>query len=213
MTIKFEAQLKEKKGKGASRQLRREGRVPAVIYGDKKEPISVSVPAKEVNIEANKFGFKSSVITITLDKKSISVIARDVQLDPVSDLVDHVDFQRVSAEDKIRVDVPVLFKGRKESPGIKKGGNLNIVRYTIELICKQDNIPERIEVDLTSAQIGDSIHINDLSVPEGCKTTIDRNFTICAIVGKGAKKEETDEEETVETEGEEKAEEKTEKKA
>ena len=192
MSVVFEAQKRETVGTGSARELRRQGFVPAVVYGGKGEAIEVALPSKELELEANKFGFGSKKITIKLGSKKEEVLAREWQLHPVSDRVMHVDFQRVAKGDKMRVDVPVKFSGRDVSPGIKRGGTLNVVRFAIECYCDVDSIPPFIEVDLSESVIGQSIHKRHVNIPEGIDTVAKHDFTICAIVGRGAKKAESE---------------------
>ena len=180
--FEFKAERRDRAGKGAARALRREGRVPAVIYGDKKDPLSISLPFKETEIQIMKGGFLSHIITIDVDGEKIRVIPRDYQLDVVRDFPMHVDFLRVSRTTKITVGVHVEFTNEETSPGLKRGGALNIVRREVEVLCPATEIPEAIVVDLAEADIGDSIHISAVTLPEGVTPTItDRDFTIATI--------------------------------
>lgn len=201
--VKIDCQIREKTGKGVARSLRREGKFPAIIYGGKKDEIKISTDLKEFNKEYFKGNLSSKIVELDLGSEKIKALPRDIQIHPVTDRVIHVDFQRVSENEKIRVAVGVVLKNAEKSPGLKRGGVLNIVRRKIEFICDISNVPSSISVDLDGKQIGDTIHFSDIEVPEGVVPTIDdRDFTIVTIVGKGAKQEE-DSEETSEEESEE----------
>lgn len=176
------AEERDRVGKGTSRALRREGRTPAVIYGDKKDPVSVSVETKELMKVINQGGFLSSICTVQVGKTKHQVLPRDIQLHPVKDSPVHVDFLRVSAKSKIAVYVAVQFQNEDTCAGIKRGGVLNVVRHEVELMVPANNIPEFIEVDLAEFDIGDSIHISSFNLPKGVEPTItDRDFTVATI--------------------------------
>lgn len=180
--IKLKASVRERVGKGAARAVRREGLVPAVIYGDKKAPEAISLDYNELFKELNTGHFMSRVYQIELDGNTSDVLARDVHLDPVKDKPMHVDFLRIGAGTVVSVQVSVNFLNDEECPGLKEGGVLNIVRHELDLTCKPTAIPEMIEVDLTGLNIGDSIHISAITLPEGVTSTItDRDFTIATI--------------------------------
>ena len=180
------AEVRERVGKGAARAVRRQDRVPAVIYGDKKPPIPISLPQREMTQRLHAGGFLTHIATIDVDGEKIRVIPRDYQLDPVRDHLVHVDFLRVGEGARLTLEIPVHFINEHASPGIKRGGALNIVRHTIELRVPVDAIPEAIEVDLTGLDIGDSLHISAVTLPEGATPTItDRDFTIATIAGHG----------------------------
>ncbi|ODN71500.1 50S ribosomal protein L25/general stress protein Ctc [Methylobrevis pamukkalensis] len=187
----LKATVRERVGKGAARALRREGLVPAVIYGDKKSPIAISIPSKETTLRLHGGGFLTHVVTIDVDGEKIDVIPRDYQLDPVKDTLVHVDYLRVSASSKLTVDIPVHFLNQDTCPGIKRGGVLNIVRHEVEMEVSADAIPEYIEVDLAGAEVGDSIHISAVTLPKGARPVIsDRDFTIATIAAPAALKSE-----------------------
>ena len=180
------AEVRERVGKGAARAVRRQDRIPAVIYGDKKPPIPISLPQREMTQRLHAGGFLTHIATIDVDGEKIRVIPRDYQLDPVRDHLVHVDFLRVGEGARLTLEIPVHFINEHASPGIKRGGALNIVRHTIELRVPVDAIPEAIEVDLTGLDIGDSLHISAVTLPEGVTPTItDRDFTIATIAGHG----------------------------
>ena len=177
------ANTREKVGKGSAREARRQGNIPAVIYGDKKSPIPIVVEQKILVRHLSTGGFFNTLFDIDINGELNRVLPRDVQLHPVTDVPEHVDFLRVSATTKISVEVPVEFVGDDVSPGIKSGGVLNVVRYTVEVSCTPDLIPSSLLLDLSSAEIGDSLHISAVNLPEGVTPTIsDRDFTIATIV-------------------------------
>ena len=183
------AETRERAGKGASRALRREGRVPAVIYGGKEEPITIHVEAKELVRQLGTGHFMNSIVTIELGGKKIKTLPKDVSLHPVSDRPEHVDFFRLAKGGKIEVQVPVVFVNEEASPGLKKGGVLNVVRHELDLVCENDKIPSEIEIDVTGKEVGDSIHISEVTLPEGAESAItDRDFTIATLVAPSALK-------------------------
>ena len=196
------AQPRERAGKGAARAARREGLVPAVIYGAKKDPALISLSEKELTRQIGITGFFARLYDLEVGKDKEKVLARDVQFDPVSDRPIHVDFLRVSASSKVTVAVPVNFINDEECPGLTKGGVLNVVRHEIELACRADAIPSEIEIDLTGYDFGDGIHISQVSLPDGVEPTItDRDFTIATIAAPVVHTEEEEEAEGEELEG------------
>ncbi len=200
------AEPRERAGKGAARATRRAGRVPGVIYGAKKDPVMISMDPRELQREISTGGFFSTLLDIDVGNKKERVLPRDLQLHPVTDRPIHVDFLRVSRDTQINVEVPVTFLNEEESPGLKRGGVLNVVRYTVEVACQADAIPQAIEVDLTGRDIGDSVHISEISLPEGVEPTItDRDFTIATVAAPSVIPEEAEEGEEAAAEGEEAA--------
>jgi len=178
-------------GKGAARALRREGWIPAVIYGDKKEPTPISISYNEAMKSIYAGGFLSHVITLDVEGAKHRVIPRDYQLDPVKDKAMHVDFLRVGAHTKLNVQVAVHFVNHEESPGIKKGGVLNIVHHTVELSVPADAIPEALTVDLTGKDIGDSIHVSSIALPAGATVrSHEKDLTIATVAAPSALKSE-----------------------
>ena len=176
------AEAREGAGKGAARALRRGGRVPAVIYGDMKDPLAISVDATELQHELAESGFYLRLYDVKVNGSTERVLPREVQRHPVSGKPLHVDFLRIAAGATITVNVGVEFINEEESPGLKRGGVLNVVRYEIELVCPAEAIPESIVIDLTGLDIGDGVHISDVTLPPDCKPTIsDRDFTIATI--------------------------------
>lgn len=180
-TYELKAEARDRVGKGSSRELRRNGLIPAVIYGDKQAPISIALSTNEVTKRIHAGGFMTTVATIDVNGQKISVLPKDYQLDPVRDFTMHVDFLRVSADSRVTVEVPVHFINEDKS-AIKTGGVLNIVRHEVELVCPANDIPEFLTADLEGLQFGDSIHISNIKLPKGVETTIDRDFTIASIV-------------------------------
>lgn len=193
--LTLSAELREKAGKGASRAIRREGRVPAVIYGNKEEPLSIHVEEKAL-VKALQTGhFMNTVVMIDAKGKTSRTLPKDVQFHPVTDRPVHVDFLRISAHSKVNVEVPIRFLNEEDSPGLKRGGVLNTVRHELELVCDASSIPSEIEIDLTGLEIGDSIHISNVTLPKGVQSAIDdRDFTIATVVAPSAMKSEEGEE-------------------
>ena len=191
------AEARERAGKGASRELRRSGRVPAVIYGDKKEPLSVHVEEKLLTKLLSNGHFMNTVVMVDAGGTAHRTLPKDVQFHPVSSRPIHVDFLRIGEHSQVHVNVPVLFTDEESSPGITRGGVLNIVRHDLELICDASNIPGQIELSLDGLDIGDSIHISDVKLPKGSKSAIDdRDFTIATVVAPSAMKSEEGDTET-----------------
>jgi large subunit ribosomal protein L25 len=176
------AEARSRAGKGTARATRLKGRVPGVIYGEKQTPELISVESRELLKEMHKGSFFSRLFTIAVDGKTERVLARDVQLDPVTDRPIHVDFQRIGKDSKVRIFIPVHFLEQDQSPGLKKGGVLNIVRHEVEFFVQPDSIPESISISLAGMDIGHSIHISAFKLPAGIKAVIqDRDFTVATI--------------------------------
>jgi len=202
-SYELKASARERVGKGSARALRREGLLPAVIYGDKKPPLSIAVPIKETTLTLHKGGFMTHIGTINVDGKKHQVIAKDYQLHPVRDDVMHVDFLRVGKDTTLTVEIPVHFLNEEICPGIKKGAVLNIVRHAVEVTVPADEIPEAFEIDLSKAQPGDTLNISDVKLPENVHPTItDRDFTIATIAAPAGMKSEDAAEGEDEGEGE-----------
>ncbi|MGW9232370.1 50S ribosomal protein L25/general stress protein Ctc [Pseudorhizobium sp. NPDC055634] len=181
-TYELKAEARERVGKGSARELRRNGFIPAVIYGDKQPPVSIALSTNEVTKRIHAGGFMTTIATINVDGKKYQVLPKDYQLDPVRDFTMHVDFLRVSKDTAVTVEVPVHFINEEKS-GIKIGGVLNVVRHTVEFNCPANAIPEFITVDLAGHKIGASLHISHVTLPKGVKPVItDRDFTIATIV-------------------------------
>ena len=190
-SYELKAEAREQVGKGSARAVRRDGKVPAVIYGDKQPPLAIALSYKEIYYKIHGGGFLTTVATIDVDGKKIQVLPKDYQLDPVRDFPMHVDFLRVGKDTEVNVGVPVHFINHEQSPGLKRGGALNVVRHEVEFHCPANAIPEFITVDLAGADIGDSIHISAVKLPAGVKPVIaDRDFTIATIAGSAAARSE-----------------------
>jgi|SRR6185437_4908680 large subunit ribosomal protein L25 len=178
-------------GKGPAYQARQKGLIPGVVYGGKAEPENVNIDGHALFLQVGAGHFLTTLFMLDINGRKTRVIPRDVQLDPVSDFPVHVDFMRLEEGATVRLNIPVRFKGQETSPGLKKGGVLNIVRHEIGLICPAETIPNTIDVDVSGLDINESLHIASLSLPEGVKPVIrDRNFTICSVVAPTSVREE-----------------------
>jgi large subunit ribosomal protein L25 len=176
------AEARDRAGKGTSRAVRRTGRVPAVIYGNKQDPELISIDERGVLRELQRGGFLSKLFDIEVNGRKTRVLPRDVQLHPVSDRPIHVDFMRVAEDSRIRVMVPVVFANELDSPGLKRGGVLNVVRHQIEFYCAADSIPHHVTINLAGSEIGDSIHISAIELPKNVTPVIsDRDFTVATV--------------------------------
>ena len=192
--LTLSAETRERAGKGASRHLRREGRVPAVVYGNNEEPLSIHVEEKALVRALSGGHFMNSVVMIDAGTAPVRTLPKDVQFHPVTDRPLHVDFLRISEHAKVHVNVPIHFVDEDRSKGIKRGGVLNQVRHELELVCDAAEIPEEIVISLAGLDIGDSIHISAVTLPKGAKSTIeDRDFTIATVVAPSGLKSEASE--------------------
>ena len=192
--------LRNSTGKGSARAARRAGRIPAIIFGDKKETISIDIEERDYKKIMNQSGIFSRLLDLSVDGKSNLVLTRDIQFHPVSENPLHVDFLRIGKGSNINVSVPVSFINEELSPGLKTGGVLNTVRFELELMCPADSIPEKIEINLEGLVVGDSIKISSVNLPNGVNSTItDRDFTIATIAAPTVMSE-VSTEETAETE-------------
>jgi len=181
--LTLSAETRDRVGKGASRALRRENRVPCVIYGNNEDPLGIHVEEKLLLKALHTGHFFNSVIMINVDGKEVRTLPKDVAFHPVTDRPIHADFLRISEHAKVHVEVPVHFIDEALSPGIKRGGVLNIVRHEVELVCDAAEIPDDVTVSLKGYEVGDSIHISAVSLPAGVTTAItDRDFTLATIV-------------------------------
>ena len=189
------AETRELTGKGPARRMRAEGRMPAIIYGGKGEPVGVSMSIRDLNKELRRSGFFTRLYDLKVNDETMRVLPRDVQLHPVTDVPMHADFLRFVKGAKIAVFVAVRFEGQEECEGLKRGGVINVVRHEIELICPVESIPEGLVADIASMNIGDSVHISDIELPEGVTPTItDRDFTVATIAAPTVHVEEVEEE-------------------
>lgn len=202
--LSISAEPRERAGKGASRALRREGRVPAVIYGDKKEAVAIHVEAKALNKLLGTGHFMNSLVQVEVNGEKTRTLPKDVAFDPVTDRPLHVDFFRLAKGAKVQVNIPVVFINEEDSPGLKRGGVMNVVRHELDLMCDADHIPDQIEIDVTGLEIGDSIHISSITLPKGAESAItDRDFTIAGVTAPSALKSADDEAEASEEAAEE----------
>lgn len=187
--LTLSAEARDRAGKGASRALRREGRVPAVIYGNNEEPQSIHVEEKLLNKLLGTGHFFNSVVFVDVDGKKIRTLPKDVAFHPVTDRPLHADFLRVSEHATVHVNVPVRFENEDASPGLKKGGVLNIVAHEIELIVDAAHIPDDVVIDLAGFDLGESIHISGVKLPKGAKAALEeQDFTVATIVAPSALK-------------------------
>ena len=193
-SYELKAEARDRVGKGSARELRRNGKVPAVIYGDKQPPLAIALSYKDVYYKIHGGGFMTTVATIDVDGKKIQVLPKEYQLDPVRDFPLHVDLLRVGKNTLVTVQIPVRFVNEEQSAGLKRGGVLNVVRHEIEAQVPANAIPDFIEVDLAGTDLGDSIHISAVTLPKDVKPTItDRDFTIATIAAPaGLKSEESE---------------------
>ena len=197
--LTLSAELRERAGKGASRALRREGRVPAVIYGAGQEPTTIHVEERALTRALGTGHFMNSVVMIDASGDAIRTLPKDVQFDVVTDRPVHVDFLRISEHSKVTVAIPVVFTDEEAAPGIKRGGVLNIVRHELELTCAASAIPAEIAISLRGLDVGDAVHISAGVLPDGVVSAIDdRDFTIATVVAPSALKATEEEEEQAE---------------
>ena len=200
-TTTISASERERVGKGSARAARRAGLVPAVIYGDNKDPVGITMEAREITKIVHQPGIFGRLLEIDVAGTKSTVLTRDIQFHPVSDVVMHLDFLRVSQSATVAVAVPVEFINEDKCPGIKIGGVLNVVRYEVELNCPATAIPEKITINLDGVKIGDSIHISAIPLPEGVSPTItDRDFTVATLASPGGGVKNEDDEDAAEGE-------------
>jgi len=206
-TTTISASQRERVGKGSARAARRAGLVPAVIYGNKKDPVGITMEAREITRIVHQPGIFGRLLEIDVAGQKSTVLTRDIQFHPVNDAIMHMDFLRVSQSATVSVAVPVEFINEDSCPGIRVGGVLNVVRYEVELNCPATAIPEKITIDLDGVKIGDSIHISAIPLPEGVTPTItDRDFTVATLASPGGGVKNEDEDETEEATSEDSAE-------
>ena len=185
------AEPRARAGKGAARATRRMGRVPGIIYGDNKEPVLISLEPRELSRALANRGFFATLVDVQVDGVVHRTLPRDVQRHPATDAPMHLDFMRVGGNARVTVSVPVVFTNPEMSPGLRRGGILNIVRHDIELNCPVEGIPDQLIVELNGLEIGDSIHISRIIIPEDCRPIIaERDFTIASIAASSAVREE-----------------------
>jgi large subunit ribosomal protein L25 len=193
-TTTINVQTRSLLGTGGARATRREGFIPGILYGNDQPAVALAIDPKALQKEMHKVGFFSKIFDITLDNVAQKVIARDVQLHPVTDQIVHVDFMRVSKDRKIHVTVPVIFTHEDKAPGLKKGGTLNILRHELELLCDFDKIPTNITISLEGFEINQSIHLEQVQLPEGVKPVLHgQESTLATILAPNTATEETSE--------------------
>ena len=193
--VAITAQPRDSAGRGVSRALRRAGRIPAIVYGGDQNNLLVSVELRQLAREIHRGGFGNRLYDVEIAGEKHRVLPRELQVDPVTDVPVHVDFLRLSGAARVNLMVPMVFIDEEGSPGLKRGGVLNVVRYDVEFECRADAIPQSIVVSLDGLDIGDSVHIRDVTLPEGVRPTIsDRNFTVATIAAPTVQVEEEVEE-------------------
>jgi len=189
--ISLSAEPRTSLGKGAARAMRRSGRVPGIIYGDGKDPMAISFEPRELSRAVNRAGFFATIVDVSVDGAVYRTLAREVQYHPINDTALHVDLMRVGAGAQVNVSVPVSFVNHENAPGLRRGGILNVIRHSIDIVCTIDAIPERVVVDLNGLEIGDSIHIEAVTMPEGVRAVIgSRDSTIASVAASSAVREE-----------------------
>jgi large subunit ribosomal protein L25 len=189
--ISLSAESRTSAGKGAARATRRSGRVPGIIYGDGKDPVTISFEPRELSRAINRAGFFATIVDVSVDGAVHRTLPREVQYHPINDTALHVDFMRVGAGAQVHVSVPVSFVNHESAPGLRRGGILNIVRHSIDIVCGVDAIPDRLVVDLSELEIGDSVHIEAVTLPEGVRVVLgSRDSTIASIAASSAVREE-----------------------
>lgn len=191
--FEFKGETRKTLGKGSARAARRADKVPVVLYANGKTPMQANVEANPLRLAYLKGGFMNKIVALKLeDGKTYYGVPREVQLHPVSDVIEHVDFQQVEASSEIKVFVPVHISGNDKSVGLKRGGVLNIVSHQVALICAASKIPSSVDVDISELNIGSSIHLSDVKLPEGVRAASKRvNATLVSISGRAEEKEET----------------------
>ncbi len=180
----IKAEIRKESGKGVARKLRNENKVPAVLYSAGKEPVSLSIDGYDLMMAMQQGGFYTTKHVVAADGKKLEVLAKDIQMHPVTDKVQHVDFMTYNAKQEVRVNVNVTITGEEDSEGLQIGGVLQLLRSEIEVICRADNIPDEIIVSMAGKDIGGSVHLSDITFPEGSRSAVqDRDFTIASVVG------------------------------
>ena len=179
--IILNVEVRERAGTGGAREVRRAGRVPGVLYGHGKDPVNISVVAKDFKKSLHTGKLLGHLVTLKYGEETQPVIAKAVQFDPVTDEAIHFDLFRVGEHDLIKISVPVHFKNHDVSPGLKAGGSLEIVRHEVELACPADQIPEELIIDLATHNIGDTIRMSEIKLPNGVRPSVERDFVIATL--------------------------------
>lgn len=190
----LQAEERAATGTGEARAIRRNAMVPAIIYGSGKPQVAVSLPRKELTLEYRKQGFLSHIFEINLGKAKYKVLPKAIQLHPVTDEIEHMDFMHVNQNDKVKVIVSLHIENEEKCPGVKHGGVLNVARHDLEVYCLPDNIPESITIDVSELNIGQNIHLGDIKLPNGVETKLAADTTIAAVLGAAKEVEESSEE-------------------
>ncbi len=198
-THSLKAEERAATGTGPARALRRRNMVPAIIYGAGKAEVLFAVPEKEMTLQYFKQGFLSHMFDIEVGKKVYRALPKSVQLHPVTDKIEHIDFIHVNENEKIKINITLHFINEEKCPGIKQGGILNIVRHELEVYCLPSNIPENIEIDIAEIGLGQSIHVSDVVLPKGVETKVDLTAAVAAIVAGKVALEDANAEEEVST--------------
>ncbi|MBR7621081.1 50S ribosomal protein L25/general stress protein Ctc [Phenylobacterium sp. 20VBR1] len=184
--IILNVEVRDRTGTGGARETRRAGLVPGVLYGGAKDPVAISVKANEFRKALYTGKLLGHLVTLKYGDETQPVVAKAIDMHPVTDEPVHFDLYRVDEHQLIKIEVPVHFKNQEESPGLKKGGTLNIVRHTVELACPADHIPEELVFDLTGLEIGDTIRMSAFTLPEGVKPATDRDYVVATLAGSSA---------------------------
>ena len=189
--LKFEATERNVAGTGSSRALRRNGLIPVIIYGDNKKEVKASLPLNSFKTEYFKGGMKTKLVELNLGGEKITALPKDIQVDPVTDSPIHVDLLRIGKDSTVEVAIAVRTLNEEKAPGIKKGGAINIAHRELVLKCHPAKIPHHIEIDVSSMDIGQSIHLKDITLPEGCEASESPDVTLLSMVGRVEESEET----------------------
>lgn len=189
--IQLNAQKREKAGKGASRALRKAGTIPAVIYGDKKAPVLITITEKALKAELAKAGFWTHQFEIDVDGEKTRTICQDVQLHPVSDMPLHADFLRISKNAKLEMEIPLHIVGEDVCPGLREGGTINLVHRSLLVTCSPDAIPEQFTLDVSALNIGDALTTKNIVLPEKVTLTTNEELTLLTITETTIVEEET----------------------
>lgn len=184
--IVLDVEVRERTGTGGAREVRNAGKIPGILYGGTQAPVPIAVSLNEFKKALYTGKLNGHLVTLKYGKETQKVIAKSIDFHPVTDAPIHFDLYRVDEHAKIRISVPVHFKNHEASPGLKKGGTLNVVRHEVELTCPADAIPEELVFDLTGLEIGDTIRIGAFDLPKGVEPALDRDFVVATVAGSAA---------------------------
>ena len=179
--IVLNVEVRARSGTGGAREVRRDGKVPGVLYGGKLAPVNIAVSAKDFRKSLHTGKLLGHLVTLRHGEENQQVIAKSVQFHPVTDEAMHFDLYRVDEHQLIKINVPVHFKNHEISPGLKAGGSLEVVRHDVELACSADQIPEELVIDLASHNLGDTIRMSEVKLPAGVKSAMERDFVIATL--------------------------------